>query len=326
MKRVLLIAVVLLIVALLILALLGPRDGTQPPAGDPPQRRYKSMMAPGGIVPLKVLVMMEEGSDVHVEPSATSKTNTHVDTLTIWYPFEERDGFTRIGKSPMTDETIGWIRSNEVAKWTTKEGIKPNDANRERPPFHLWSDRKLAGTSTPPTYAENPDFEIEQPYAVLAAADGQYQVAMMAQTRAGDDLRVTAAWSAKLRVPDDALFYYLTTREELNEDLAEITTSIFEIQSGGSASHPVLRVLKNYVDIAVARDIVNNSDDENWVRKILLELRGPRSVAGLQEAELRRDTQKMKNRLDRMKRFYNTPGAWNEQGQGWLPSELLPAN
>jgi hypothetical protein len=325
MKRFLIIAAVLLGVALLILAALGPEKGSAPPSGDPPQRRYKSMMAPGGTVPLKVLVMREEGSDVHAQPNGPSKS-THVDTLTIWYPFEEKDGFTRIGKSPMKDETIGWIRSAEAAKWTTKEGIKPNDANRERPRFHLWSDRTLAGTSAPPTYAENPDYEIEQPYPVLAAADGQYQVAIMAQTSAGDDLRVTAAWSAKLRVPDDALFYYLTTREELNEDLTEITTSILEIQSGGSAGHPVLRVLKNYVDIAVARDIVNDSDDESWIRKVLTELRGPHSVAGLQEAELRRDAQKMKNRLDRMKRFYNTPGVWNERGQGWLPSELLPVN
>lgn len=325
MKRIIIIVIVLLVVVLLILAALGPRNGSEPPYEDPPQRRYKSMMAPGGTVPLKVLVMMEEGSDIHSQPNGTSK-NTHVDTLTIWYPFEEKHGFMRIGKSPMRDETIGWIRSAEVAKWTTKEGIKPNDANRERPRFHLWSDRKVAETSAPPTYAENPYFEIEQPYPVLAASNGQYQVAMMAQTPAGDDLHVAAAWSAKLRVPDDALFYYLTTREELNEDLTEITTSILEIQSGGSAGHPVLRVLKNYVDIAVARDIVNDNDDETWVRKILLELRGPRSVAGLQEAELRRDAQKMKNRLDRMKRFYNTPGVWNGQGQGWLPSELLPAN
>jgi hypothetical protein len=317
--RNLIIAIVILAVIFSIWLLLGGGRKQQPVPNSPRKPLYKSMMAPGGVVPMKVLVMMEDGSVLYREPNAATAAQDRLGALTIWYPFEERDGYTRIGKSPLNEKTTGWVRSAELAKWTTKEGILPNHAN-------FWSDRAQAGTSVRPTYRENPDFDVEQPFPVLVAADSQYQVALISQNIAGDELLVATAWTQKLRVPDDALFYYLTTREELKEDLAEITTTILEINSGGSAEHPVLKYLKKHVDITVARDIVSDQDDANWLRRVLLELRGPRSVAGLQEAELRRDAQKMKNRLEKMKRFYDTPGFWNEQGQGWLPSNLLTAD
>jgi hypothetical protein len=325
MSRVLIIIVVLLavIAAIWFVIRIGRDPGPEPVEN--PRHRYKSKVSPGSSVPLKVLVMMPDESVLFSEPKESAATSTRLGALTIWYPFEDKDGFTRIGKSPLSDATIGWVKSSEVTEWTTKEGIRPNEANRERPSFDFWNDRARAGSGTA-DFRENPDFEIVEPLPVLAAANGQYQVAILSQNEAADQLHVATPWSRKLRVPDDALFSYLTTREELDRDITDLTSAFYDLKSGGSGKHPVARFMKKFVDIVVDRDIVNANDDERWLRRILREMRGPESMSGLQEADLRRDAAKIEIRLRRMKEFYNTREVWNDRGQAWLPSELLPAN
>jgi len=285
--------------------------------------RYKSMTTSGGIVPLKALIAAADGAVVYSAPRDDAPTARRLDMFTLWYPFERRGPFIRIGSSALSDKTIGWVKADEVVVWTTKEGIAPNYANPARRPFDLWKSLENAGTYGHADYRENEDFDIE-PYPVLASQNGHYNVAVLYQNKEATEVAVDTAWTANLEVPGEARFYYLTTRPELKEDLEQITTSILELNSGSSAEHPILQLLKKHVDIAVARDITTDEDDAGLLRRILRELRGPQSVASMQPAEIRRDAEKMKKSLGDLKRFYEEKDNWDEQGFGWLPSELVP--
>ncbi|HKR64458.1 MAG TPA: hypothetical protein VJZ00_12070 [Thermoanaerobaculia bacterium] len=287
--------------------------------------RYRSMTTPDGVIPLKALIAAEDGARVYSDAREDAKTARMLDMFSMWFPYERRGAFLRVGASALSDKTIGWVKASDVVMWTTKEGIAPNYANKSRRAFDLWKDLSNAGNYGHADYRENEDFDIE-PYPVLASANGHYNVAVLYQNEEATKVAVDTAWTANLEVPAEARFYYLTTRPELKEDLEQLTTSILELNSGTSAEHPILQLLKKHVDVAVARDITTDSDDIGVLRKILRELRGPQSLATMQPAEIRRDAANMQKRLGDLKRFYEERDHWNEQGFGWLPSELWPSN
>jgi hypothetical protein len=302
--------------------ILLPGDSPKPVEQKKPAR-YRSMTTADGVVPLKALIANADGAPLFSNPRASARVPRRLDMFSMWFPFERRGDFIRIGSSALSDRTIGWVKANDVVMWTTKEGIAPNYANASRRPFDLWKDVADAGKYGHADYRENEDFDIE-PYPVLASENGHYKVAVLYQNEEATKVAVDTAWTANLQVPAEARFYYLTTKPELKADLEELTTSILELNSGTSAEHPILQLLKKHVDVAVARDITTDEDDIGVLRKILQELRGPQSIAAMQPAELRRDAANMKKRLGDLKRFYEDKDHWNEQELGWLPSEMLP--
>ncbi|HEX7981718.1 MAG TPA: hypothetical protein VF461_24130 [Gemmatimonadaceae bacterium] len=287
--------------------------------------RYRCLTAEGGLIPLKALVMPRKGATLRESPDATSPVVATAPMFSTWFAAERKDGYLALARDPTSGKAVGWIPEQRVLLWATKEALQPKYDNPSRRRFDLWKKREDVGISGRPGYDENADSDGD-PCPVLESHDGHYKVAMIWQKQDFSDVAVGTAWTEKLRVPDDVRFFYLTTRPELKADIESFAESLVELRGGSNSDHPVLQILKGNVNVRVGRHVTNEGDDVGAVRRILRKLRGPSRIADRQPAEIRRDAERMQQRLRRLRTFYEEPRNWDERGFGWLPSEYLPGN
>jgi hypothetical protein len=299
--------------------------GKNEPAAPAAAPRYRCMTTRDGLVPLKILIVPTNGARVHSAAGTDTGTDRRLPMYSTWFPLERRGEYVKVGTSATSTTAIGWLRERDVLFWSTKEALRPNKANRARTPLHLWLTREDVGNMAKIKYRELDDTD-PPPYPVLANSGGSYQLALIWQSTDFEKVGVATAWTGTLRIPDDARFYYITTKPELRQDIEDLTAAYHELNSGGTAAHPVLQFLKKKVDITIARDITKPEDDAGILQKILRELRGPQKTMGQQPAEIRRDAANIRKRIERLRRFYENGESWDEQGFGWLPSDYLPAN
>jgi len=314
----------LLFSALILIIWLALRE--KKPTKTTVESRYHCLMASDGVIPLKALIMPREGITVRKEANDSSAGVEQAAMFSTWFAAARKDGYILLSRDPMReDSAVGWVPERRVLLWATKEAMRPNYDNPSRRRFDLWKKRDDAGIAGRPGYDENDDSDAK-PCPVLESDNGFYKVAMIWQKHDYSDIGVGTAWTAKLTVPDDVRFYYLTTRSELQSDIEGFAESLVELRGGSNSEHPVLQLLKKNVNVRVGRNVTNEGDDVSAVRRILRELRGPSHIADRQPAEIRRDAERMQQRLKRLRQFYEEPKQWDSRGFGWLPSEYLPGN
>jgi hypothetical protein len=284
------------------------------------------MTTPDGLVPLKAVVVPRSGAIVYSSPSTEQPTANRLPMFQSYFPQEQRAKFFRVGNDPTSEQSIGWVRANDVILWPTREALRPNRGNPDRKRLHVWRNRGDIGNPALITYDEDEDADPSRPYPVLEAAGKSYLIALTWQTADFSDVGVDAAWTQPLDVPDDVQFYYLTTRSELQKNFEQLNAALLDLSSGSHSEHPVVQLLKKNVDISVGEKVETGENDPNVLRRILRDLRNPMKIAEKQPAEIRAESANMQRTLARLRRFYQNAANWDDRGIGWLPADAVPGN
>jgi hypothetical protein len=322
------------IFALLVIAAIGfgvylfvrpPVKSATPTSSPSPKHKYKCMTTPDGLVPLKAVIVPRQGAAVYTSPRADAATEQRLPMFESYFPVAGEAGFLRVGNDPMSEQSIGWLRKSDVLLWPTREALSPNRANPDRKMLTLWLRRDEVGDAQRVAYDEDPDADQSKPYPVLDVSKGSFKIALTWQTSDFSDVGVDTAWTQPLEVPDDARFFYLTTRNELKKDIEEMNAAFADLDAGTHAEHPIIRFLKKNVDMTIGEK-VDSGDDTNVLRQILSVLRNPLKIAREQPAEIRRDSANLRRKLGKLREFSQNGANWNSRGTGWLPAEYLPGN
>ncbi|MEA2571245.1 MAG: hypothetical protein QOI24_3246 [Acidobacteriota bacterium] len=286
---------------------------------------YKAMTTPDGLIPLKAVIAPSSGSIVYSSPNGGAATTKRLSMFESYFPIEASGDYVRVGNDPMSAASLGWVRRSEVILWPTREAMRPNTSNPDRRPLLLWDKRDSVGDLRSVRYRENAGSEPPQPYPVLAVDRGALLIALTWQSADYSRIGVNTAWTPPLTIPDDARFYYLTTREELKRHFEQYNQTLLEMRSGVSPDAPILKLLKNHVEVTVGEHI-DHDDDPGFLRRILRELRNPLRLTDRQDADIRRDSETMRRKLAKLRTFYENPENWSTRGIGWLPADYLPGN
>ncbi|HEY2325790.1 MAG TPA: hypothetical protein VGJ82_23235 [Thermoanaerobaculia bacterium] len=293
----------------------------------PVQRKspYKTLTNADGLIPLKAVIVPRNGAVVFSSPADSSATAERLPMFETYFPLHQNGGFVELTNDPMSDKPVGWVRSKSVLLWTTREALRPNRQNTDRHPLRLWTRLSDVGHGQP-EYEEDLDADPPRPYPVLDRSGRSYEIAMTWQSSDFSDAGVDTAWTGPLDVPDDARFYYLTTRSELQRHFEEMTAALNDLASGQHAKNPVVALLKGNVALAAGDKIDSDTDDVGVLQKILSDLRNPLKIAKMQSSEIHRESANMKRQLDRLRHFYLNSDNFNSRGIAWVPAEDLPGN
>lgn len=316
--------IVFVSIAVVAYVLLRPKPPVQQVQA-PPKARYKTLTNADGLIPKKAVVVPRDGAVVFSAPNDSSATSQRLPMFESYFPLHQNNGFIELTNDPTSDKPLGWVRKNAVLLWTTREALRPNRQNTDRHPLQLWSRLQDVG-HTPPLYDEDLDADPPRPYPVLDRSGRSYEIAMTWQSSDFSGGGVDSAWSGPLDVPDDARFYYITTKSELQRHVEEMSAALIDLASGQHAKNPIVVLLKGNVALAAGDKIDSGDDNVGILQKILSDLRNPLKIAKMQSSEIHRESANMTRQLDRLRRFYRNSDNFNSRGIAWVPAEDLPGN
>lgn len=303
------------------------RPGSSPPTAPVEAKRiYKTLTTADGMIPLKAVIVPRDGAILFSAPDAATATDRRLPMFESYFPLHRRGEFLDLSNDPTSEKSIGWVKASSALIWPTREALRPNKSNVDRKPLRLWRRREDVGNSALVAYDEDPEADPAKPYPVIDDAVGSYEIALTWQSADFANIGVDTAWTGRLDIPDDARFYYLTTREELKRRYEEMNAALLDLTGGKNSRNPLIQLLKSNINIATGDKIDSGDEDVGLLRRILRDLRNPLKIAAMQPSEVRRDSANMRRKLERLRRFYQNRDNWNERGIGWLPAEDLPGN
>jgi hypothetical protein len=312
-----------LLIALYVL-LRPKRGGAEGDATLTPKSRYKCMTNADGLIPLKAVVVPREGAMLFGAPNA-SPTGTRLPMFESYFPLHERDGCIELTNDPTSEKSIGWVRRNAVLLWGTREALRPNRENTERKPLRLWNRLQEVG-KIQPEFEEDLESDPPKPFPVLGKSGRSFEIAMTWQSSDYSGGGVATAWTSPVEIPDDARFFCLVTRPELQHALQGMTAALIDLSSGSHAENPIVKLLKGNVEITAGAGTDTADDDVGVLRKILRDLQNPLKIATMQSSDMRRESANMKRHLDRLIHFYLNSDNFDARGIGWIPEQDLPGN
>jgi hypothetical protein len=295
--------------------------GTTKPAAAP---RYRCLTTPDGLVPVKAVIARPEGIDLRASPSESAGSVQHASAMASYVVVAKEGEFYHLGLDPRSAQGVGWVNRRDILLWTTKEGLQPNRDDPVNDPLLLWPDKRFIGNRNQKYYRQRAKAASEQPSPVLDVDGGRYQIAMRWQSTDYAERGIREAWTDRVAEPQDVRFYYFTTRDDVREMFERVNQSLLELTSGGASDHPLIAFFKEHVGMTVGEQIDMRENDLSMLQRVLRDLRNPISIAEKQPAEIRRDAERMKRDLRRLRDFYQNPDHWNAQGEGWLPRDHLP--
>lgn len=285
---------------------------------------YRCLTTPDGLVPVKAVIANVDGLDLLASPSATAERSRHAPAMASFVVVKQEGDFYQLGLDPKSDASVGWVNKRDILLWTTKEGLQPSRPDPQNDPLLLWPEQKNIGNRNQKHYRQRPDAASEEPLPVLHADSGRYQVAAHWQSSDYANRGVRELWTDRVSEPQDVRFYYFTTKDDVRQMFERVNQSLLELSSGGASDHPLIAFFKEHVGMTVGEQIDLQENDLSMMQRVLRDLRNPISIAEKQPAEIKRDAERMKRDLRRLRDFYQNPDHWNERGEGWLPRDHLP--
>jgi hypothetical protein len=286
--------------------------------------RYACAVTSNG-VPQKVVIANWDGAQLFSEPRTSSRSVRVLPRRSTWFVFKETPKWIRIGSSSTSNRTEGWVRSADVLKWMTREGLLPNLNDHEREPLLLFRDLADAGDPSKWNYKER-TIQKHHYYPILDQRGGHYLIAVPSRKSDDSNRGVIAAWTGRLQVPQDAQIYYYTTRDELAQSIEDTRVALLELAGGASTEVSLVRYLRSIAGLTIGPGLDKENDSLPFWIKALQELRSPLSVTREQPSDIQRKTAVYNERLQKMIRFHRDPTNWSERGDGWLPKSLAPVD